>query len=375
MYIIKKVFFLFFTAILLSSCGGARISKAATIQLKFLDEYIIPKDLEVDGHLVGGLSDLDFDGTYFYTISDIPKNPIIYKFLMTIDNNQINSIDFVKATRIQNQTDTTKNLIFDMEGINFNAQKNNYTVSSEGSIKNKKNPFVADIDTLGNVLSFYEIPHYFASSNDKGLRNNGVFEGLSRSTDGLGFWTATELPMINDGPNPRLFKTKSPVRFTYYNSTSRQPESQFAYTLGRIRKAPLLPFSMNGLSGILEVSQDQFLVIERAFSAGHKNRGNRILIYSANSKNSTNTLEIETLKSKINKTVIPAEKKLVFDFNSVRKNLKKGFVDNIEGISWGPKLKNGNRSLLLISDNNFSAYSEQINQIILMEIIETSKNF
>lgn len=28
-------------------------------------------------------------------------------------------------------------------------------------------------------------------------------------------------------------------------------------------------------------------------------------------------------------------------------------VDNVEGLTWGPALPNGNRSLIAVSDNNF----------------------
>ena len=364
----KKGLSLLILSFILSACGGARISESATVQLRFLDEYIIPKDLKVDENLIGGLSDLDYDGEYFYTVSDIPRNPMIYKMAIEVEGNKISKVDFVEGIRIQNKTEATKGLAFDSEGINFNRDSNTFTVSSEGSIRYKKDPFIVDIDSAGTILDFYEIPEYFLSSNEKGLRNNGVFEGLTHSTDKEGIWVATELPMISDGPRAQLFKTKSPVRFTYFNKTSKHPEKQFAYNLGRIRKAPLLPFAINGVSGILEIAPDQFLVIERAFSAGHSNRGNRVMIYLADAGNATNTLEEESLKSKIGKTIIPASKKLIFDFNSVQSKLKKGFVDNIEGIAFGPLLPNGNQSILLISDNNFNAYNEQINQIILMEI-------
>lgn len=368
----KKGLFLLILSFILSACGGARISESATVQLRFLDEYIIPKDLKVGDNLVGGLSDLDYDGEYFYTVSDIPRNPMIYKMAIEVEGNKISKVDFVEGIRIQNKTEATKGLAFDSEGIIFNRDSNTFTVSSEGSIRYKKHSFIIDIDSAGNVLDFYKIPDYFLASNEKGLRNNGVFEGLTHSTDKEGIWVATELPMIADGPKAQLFKTKSPVRFTYFNKTSKHPEKQFAYNLGRIRKAPLLPFAINGVSGILEISKDQFLVIERAFSAGLSNRGNRVMIYLADAADATNTLEKERLRHEIGKSVNPAKKKLIFDFNSIRRKLKKGFADNIEGIAFGPLLPNGNRSILLISDNNFNAYNEQINQIILMELIQVA---
>lgn len=353
----------------LTSCSGLKIDKNLPFQLKYLDEYVIPKDFIMDSVWVGGLSDLDYDGTYFYTVNDIPREPVIYKMDIVIKNDHIDTIQFVESIKVKHKTAETKNLVFDSEGLNYNPETNTFTLSSEGSINNKKDPFIAEIDQDGNVLEYYTIPEYFLASNEEGLRNNGAFEGLSRSVNNSGFWMATELPMISDGPTPKLYKTTSPARFTYFNNETRKPEKQFAYTIGRLRKIPLLPFAINGISGILEIEPDQFLVIERGYSAGHSNRGNRIMLYLANSENATNILQDPAIKAKIGKSVIPAEKKLIYDFNSIRKQLSHKFADNIEGIAFGPKLSNGNQSIILISDNNFNAFNEQINQVILMELV------
>jgi len=37
-------------------------------------------------------------------------------------------------------------------------------------------------------------------------------------------------------------------------------------------------------------------------------------------------------------------------------------------MTFGPDLPNGNKTLLLVSDNNFSSFGRQISQIILMEV-------
>ena len=44
------------------------------------------------------------------------------------------------------------------------------------------------------------------------------------------------------------------------------------------------------------------------------------------------------------------------------------FIDNVEGITFGPKLANGNQSIIFISDNNFS--DKQKTQIFLFEVVE-----
>lgn len=41
-------------------------------------------------------------------------------------------------------------------------------------------------------------------------------------------------------------------------------------------------------------------------------------------------------------------------------------IDNIEGPAWGPRLANGNRSLVLVADNNFA--DNQSTQFLAFEV-------
>lgn len=339
-------------------------------ELKYLDEYIIPEDFLVDSTKVGGLSDLDYDGKYFYTVVDLPKSPRIYKFELDIQNKKIDSLYFKETIEIPHTKGKAKKLRWDTEGLIYRKDKKQFIVSSEGSIKNNKDPFIATLDSTGKLVKTYEIPSYFQAKTERGLRHNGVFEGLTQSADGKGFWVSTELPMEVDGPTVKLFKTKSPVRFTYYDYDSLQPKKQFAYRLDRLRKIPLLPFGMNGVSAITEYKPNQFLVLERAFSAGHGRRGIRARIFKTDASKASNTLNRESLRGKIDRSVKTAQKKLLFDFNAIKNELTDNIIDNLEGITFGPTLANGNPTLVIISDNNYSSWTQQMNQIILLEIIE-----
>jgi len=43
------------------------------------------------------------------------------------------------------------------------------------------------------------------------------------------------------------------------------------------------------------------------------------------------------------------------------------YIDNVEGITFGPILPNGHRTLVLVADNNFAAFEKT--QIFVFEII------
>src|SRR5699024_3741472 len=332
--------------------------------VKFLDEYIIPADEEFKNTKIGGLSDLDFDGEYFYAVCDLPSSPRIYKFHVLFNQQKIDSIIFDEVIKID------KNALFwDSEGLIYDKKKNIFTVSSEGSIKTDKNPFIAEVDQKGKLLKTYEIPTYFEAKTDKGLRNNGIFESLSKSFDDKGIWVSKELHMERDGGKSKIYKTKSPVRVTFFNE-NHQPEKQFAYTLDRLRKIPLLPFGWNGVSAILAYDKNKFFFLERSFSAGYGSRGMRVRLFDVDAEKATNTLEIEKLKNKIDKKDITDEKQLIFYYNQIKHKLTDRIVDNLEGIAFGPTLPNGNQTLWMIADNNFSSWTKQLNQIIVLELIK-----
>jgi hypothetical protein len=55
-------------------------------------------------------------------------------------------------------------------------------------------------------------------------------------------------------------------------------------------------------------------------------------------------------------------KELLFDLDTLGI-----YLDNIEGITLGPVLPNGSRSVVVVSDNNFSA--TQVTQFIAFEVV------
>jgi hypothetical protein len=48
-------------------------------------------------------------------------------------------------------------------------------------------------------------------------------------------------------------------------------------------------------------------------------------------------------------------------------------IDNIEGMTFGPTLDDGRRTLVIVSDDNFSQFSEQFTQFFVLALdIETA---
>ena len=77
----------------------------------------------------------------------------------------------------------------------------------------------------------------------------------------------------------------------------------------------------------------------------------------------TGATDIAAVPSLASANYIPAAKRLVID---LAKTAEVGPVDNIEGMSWGPMLADGKRSLVLVLDNNFNP--AQITQFLAFEV-------
>lgn len=362
----KKLFYFGVLLVSLSACKSSRLGSTRNVQVRFLDEFVIPDSLQIDGKTVGGLSGIDYHDGNYYFVSDHPGNPRIYRAEIEISDEKIDTIVISEAIEIDKSSDALKNAHLDLEGILWDPEKEEFTLISEGSIKELLDPRVFRVSKRGNFVDSFEVPENFLAHSSKEPRNNRTFEGLAKSFDQKGIWVAMELPLKTDGPKAKLIRTKSPVRITFFDEKTGQATKQFPYRLEPIAKIPWLYFAVNGVTDLVEYAPDKFLVLERGFAAGHGSKGYTVRIFDVDASLATNTLDRSNLKVNFYN---PAKKTLLYDFKWAKQYLSEEFIDNIEGITFGPTLSNGNQSLLLISDNNFNSYARQLNQVILLEFI------
>ena len=77
-------------------------------------------------------------------------------------------------------------------------------------------------------------------------------------------------------------------------------------------------------------------------------------------KKATNVKNYPSLQ---NQKLELASKKLILNMDDLGI-----FIDNIEGLTFGPKLTNGNPSIIFVSDNNFS--DKQKTQVLVFELVK-----
>ncbi|AWH75151.1 hypothetical protein DCS32_13555 [Dokdonia sp. Dokd-P16] len=364
---IKYIFSLLFVTVVLSCKSVNTLPKEIfeINKLNFINEVIIPSDKMYEGAAVGGLSSIDYMDGKMYIISDDRKDPRFYMADIPIQGGKLQAPIFTKVVSLKDNTGLAFNAgQADPESLRVTVS-NDIIWSSEGNISKGINPFIRVASIDGKFKNAFTIPsRYLVQSNDNsGPHNNGVFEALTRNYDNNGFWVATELPLKQDGIVPTASDANSPVRIAYIDHKRNTFTKEYAYMLDKVARKGKL--EVNGVTEILSYDKHSFLVLERSYASGHEDGGNDVKIYLVSTKNAT---DVNDLNSLSNSAYIPATKKLLLDFSSVRSQLTDGIVDNIEGMTFGPNFKNGNRSLIVISDNNFNSFGKQLSQIILFEI-------
>ena len=341
--------------------------KEKEIQLNFLSEYVLKDTVSFKNRPIGGLSGLDYSNGFYYFVVDDTKAPRFLKGTIEIEKRRITGVNFEKVIVLKDSSTNFYNEnTLDLESIFVDEEKQHINFSSEGAIRKGRRPTIFTTDFSGKFISEYPFPK--SLQNLENIKHNGVLEGSSKSIDKKGFWAVMEAPLKNDGVEPGFTKTQSPVRITYFNTVTKKATKQFAYQLEPISKVAKGNINLNGVTAILEYEENKFFIIERTYQNGYGAYGNIIRIFDAEiTLETTNILDSGGL---INSKFTPLTKRLLVNFDDFKEHLTEGIIDNIEGITLGPVLENGNGSLVLVSDDNFQLYGKQLNQFILLEIVK-----
>ncbi|NJR58442.1 MAG: phytase [Cyanobacteria bacterium CRU_2_1] len=330
-------------------------SRNTVTGLDFLGEVTFPTGLTFDGTVVGGLSGItyDRDNNRFYSIADDRSqfNPArFYTLGIDLSDGTLDDGD-VSFTDVTTLTDDSGNpfpaLSLDPESIVL-TENGTLFISSEGDANRVINPFVNAFSLGGKQFDSLPIPDKFLPTADQssGIRNNAAFESLAITPNGRYLYTATENALYQDGSAATL-EDESPARILRFDLTTGQADKEILYYTDPVAEESVPPgaFATNGLVELLALDNNgNFLALERSLSAGV---GNSVKLYEVNTQNTTDISGVEAIEGLEVDAV--AEKRLLLDFGELGITL-----DNLEGIALGPVLPDGRRSLIVVSDNNFS---------------------
>lgn len=322
------------------------------IRLTFLGEARLPTGQTLEGTEIGGLSALVYDeaSDRYLALADDPDRGGARFYSLEIDLSDgaldPGDVRFLAVTPIRPEPDrkafTGESL--DPEGLALSEHGTLY-LSSEGHARSGTPPFVGEMSRDGRLARRFRLPRAFQPGPSRGIRHNQGFESLTRLPSGF-LVTATEGPLRQDGPEltPERGGT---VRLLVYDPATGRPTREHRHAVGPVALAPETPdtFHTNGLVELLAVDDTTLLALERSYTAG---LGNVIRLYSI-------SLDAESTGSPL-RSSSPVDLGAALGLD----------MDNVEGMTWGPRLPDGRRTLVMISDDNFNP--EQVTQILAFAV-------
>jgi hypothetical protein len=329
-------------------------------KLDFIGEAKIPTGTQFLSTEIGGLSGLtyDFQKDLYYAISDDrgQKGPArIYSFKLNIKDGCLGTGDVLPQSVIRLTDEANASFAvngIDPEGIALEPGVGLW-VSSEGGAKALIPPFVRLFSIFGRQQRALELPSKLMPTKEGlGVRDNAALESLTLSPSSQFLYTGTEVAIAQDGSEPTL-KDRSPSRIYKVDRASGKVVGEFVYPVEPIAQPTPTPgLRSSGLVELLAVTETQLLAMERSYSPGSVNTvgqtGMTIRIFAIDLTSATNIMANDGLVKTPIEGLKPVQKTLLLDLKDLKIPL-----DNVEGMTFGPRLLNGLQTLVLVSDNNF----------------------
>ncbi len=332
-----------------------------TSAVEYLGQLKIPTGFIVQDTQLGGLSGITYDSqrNLYYAISDdrALQGPSRF-YTLEIELNPLGVNPINVTPLVDSNSRPFPPYTVDPEGIAL-TRRDTLFISSEGDVERNIQPFIKEFSREGQEIKSLPIPDKFLAQNGQGIRNNQAFENLTLSPSEQFLYTAIETALVQDG-EPANLEKGTPVRILQYDLTTGQPGPEFYYLTEPVQTAPKSPngFTIHSLVELLAWDETKLLSLERGFT---ENVGNTILVYEVSLEGATDIQKIERLKDVDLENIQPAQKRLLLDLGTLDIPL-----DNIEGMTFGPKLSDGRQSLILVSDNNFNPL--QVTQFLVFAI-------
>ena len=350
----------------LLGCGTPPAAEGVP-RLRLLGQSTLAHRLRFQGTTVGGLSAIDFDpatGAWVVLSDDRSAlNPARFYTLRLDVADPALRVDLqsvVTLRQADGQPYPPRRLggeVVDPEGLRLLPGGAGLLWTSEGDPRLGLHPSLHQAGLDGVQVRAFETPRMLQFP---GPRQNHTFEGLALAPDAGTAWVAMEGALEQDGALPKVGTPGAPCRITAFDVAAGRAVRQIAYVPDAIPHRPLIPGGIagNGISEILMIDAHRMLVLERAYSLGIVTS---LRLYEIDTREASDTLAMAKLEPG---GFRPAAKALVADF--ARLPLLR--TDNTEGMTWGPTLPNGRRTLVVVSDDNFNPL--QVTQFAAFEYLD-----
>lgn len=358
------------------SCKGQEDS--LPLKLRFIDDVNILTGATFKKSPLGGLSAIFYDNKKkrLLAVSDdrsiyAPARYYQFSFKLNEDVFDVYPEDLI-ILKGDNGLSFPPSMV-DFEGLVL-LNNGSLLISSEGDAGNVPRiaPKLYEFKLDGTFVKNWPVDQKFipeiSGKQTKGVRDNLAFENLSIDPLGKTVFIATEDTIFQDGEitGQRINGHSRVVRYKKMDGKF-QVLDEYIYLIDPIPNPTNLDKikGNNGLVDLVALDDGSFLAMERSWVSNTKKNNIRIYHVTIN-KNATNVLNLKSIKES---SVVPLPKKLILNLDEVIPFMDENYkrLDNLEGICLGPKLKNGNRTLILVSDNNFSKHQRTL--FIALEIL------
>ncbi len=201
------------------------------------------------------------------------------------------------------------------------------------------------------------MPQKFRVAPEGQATPNQTFESLSLSPNSRSLFTAVEEPLALDG---KTTEDENRIRILRYEDRGPggfEPAEEFFY----------LTEQGQNVVEIVALSESELLVLERGFVPG---QGNTIRVFRVSLEGAEDVSDEPSLAAP---SLKPVEKELLVDLAACPEGDAESpgtqtneLLDNYESLALGPRLPGGRRSLLLQSDDNFSA--GQVTRVVALGV-------
>lgn len=356
---------------LLLALGGCASAPPA-LSLRFLGGATVARQDEGALRDFGGISGIDHDaatGTWYLLSDDrSARAPArFYTATIALDAAGLHAVHVHQPVTLRQPDGSPfpnareRGVVPDPEALRIDPRDGQLAWSSEGDRRRALQPFVRSASRDGRFAGELPLPANLRlhANAELGARDNLSLEGLAFTPDGNSLWLAMEGPLYQDGALPSLHQGAH-VRFTRVDRQGRVL-AQFAYPVDAIPLPPAEGLRAdNGVSEILARDDTTLLVVERSGREVEPGVFRfAVRLYEASVAGATDVQAVASLRGA---AFVPLQKRLLLDLSQAGID-----SDNVEAAAWGPRLPNGHRSLLLVSDDNFDP--RQASRFLAFEVM------
>ena len=335
-----------------SGAGGCNIASA-----ELWGRTQLASELRIDGDRVGGLSGIDYrkdHGDYLAVSDDRGDNGGSKAYRVVLELRPDHSIearvtDAIILPRVRAKgggLSETKSGS-DTESVRQATDGWLYW-TSEGEFGDGQGPGLFRRRWPDGQSHRVKLPRHLVLNalRRTGPRDNRSFEGLGINSETGEIWLGLEAPLLEDGAIPTIL-AGAWTRIVPLAAKGHKKNVDFFYPLAPIARQLPGKLADNGLSELIALPGPAFLVLERSGSQ---------------QPDGTFRFSSSLYCAAPNGASTALDKQLIASFD----NLGDFDTANFEGMTFGPLLPDGRRSLVLVADNNFAANQPTIIAVLAL---------